>query len=191
MSPRHTCTHSHTHNVQHLFLTECFEIQYPTRILLFLSFRLLFSYLTALASLSSFSLSPFRIISFRGYLKMSVISMSCYDNCHPPPCSVVLLFLLILTFFFLLILFSFYMLPQSPPFFPLFSSFICSGSHAVCWGRFQRRQNRGCCVFLLHPLFCFYFLTCFSSPPSRVCVLLFLASLSVFFFASVFLVNVE
>lgn len=112
MSPRHTCTHSHTHNVQHLFLTECFEIQYPTRILLFLSFRLLFSYLTALASLSSFSLSPFRIISFRGYLKMSVISMSCYDNCHPPPCSVVLLFLLILYF---LLSFDSFLILHAPP----------------------------------------------------------------------------
>ena len=61
-------------------------------------------------------------------------------------------------------------------------SLIRSASRAVCRRRFQTRQNRCCSVFLLHPVFCFHFLTCFSLllPRASPCFLLNLLCSSCF-----------
>lgn len=123
----------------------------------------------------SFSLSPFRIIPVCEFLKVAVIFPSCFDSRYPPPSCMLFLFLLIFTFLCLLILRSFYMPSHC-------SSFLSSVFLVRSAEEGFRGGRKDAAVFFFSTLCC-VFLTCSSSPPSRVRLLccVFLISLNIFF----------
>ena len=184
MSTLHTHPHTHTHTQPSAsFLTKCLESQYSAQLFPFFlfSFCLLLSYLSALC-ISLLFVSP-RNNFFPGAPENACNFHILFfpDNCPPPPPRVVLLFLLIFSFLFLLILFAHFTCPSPPhPSFFLSSVFL---SHSLCRlscllrKGFRGRQKRCRCVFLLHPLSCFFFffffnfLTCllFFSSLARLC----------------------